>query len=95
LFGQWAGAGFEPDSFWLQTPRLIMAALEGRMRADTDKLAWHAWHVAALSRSKKLPRLDAMLKPKKSKKAQTPDAMMAVMNALVMRTGGTIEGGEG
>jgi hypothetical protein len=56
--------GFDPDSFWDQTIRTLAIAMHGKLRAarrDHNQRAWLAWHIAALQRAKKLPRLKSML----------------------------------
>jgi hypothetical protein len=50
--------------FWDMTPREIQAAIEAdiwRRELVHRRDAWLAWHVAALSRAKRLPPLQRML----------------------------------
>lgn len=53
----------------------MQAAIEREKRASHER-AWLAWHTAALSRCKKMPKLSDLL-PKEKKKAQTVAAMEA------------------
>lgn len=56
--------GFDPESFWDQTIRTVCAALHGKHRAairDQNARAWMVWHIAALQRAKKLPKLKTMM----------------------------------
>jgi hypothetical protein len=60
-------------------------AYEARLH---NRTAWLAWHVAALSRAKKLPTLKSMMVSKKQpQRRQTWQEQMAVMDqwAAVMR----------
>jgi len=56
--------GFDPESFWDQTLRTLSIAMHGKLRAarrDYNQRAWLAWHIAALQRAKKLPKLKTLL----------------------------------
>lgn len=56
--------GFEPDAFWDQTVRTITLAFQAttqRLEREHNERMSLAWHVAALSRTKKLPKLQTML----------------------------------
>jgi len=62
------------------TPRAFNAAMIGasrRIRRERDLAAWQAWHIAALSRSKRLPSLEKMLG--KRGKRQTPREQAAAL----------------
>jgi hypothetical protein len=55
--------GFDPETFWDQTIRTLLIAMNAKLRAarrDHNHRAWLVWHVAALQRMKKLPRLKSM-----------------------------------
>ncbi len=57
-------AGVSVFEFWDMTPREVaqaMSAFAWRQRERQRELAWLAWHVAALMRVKKLPRLDELI----------------------------------
>ena len=86
MFGLWCEAGFDPDSYWRQTPRLLQAAIDGyaaRAKWDHRGRMTAAWHAAALGRAKKLPALDRLLGRKAERKAQTPEQIIAVMRSLM------------
>lgn len=56
--------GLEPGEFWRLTPAELNELIEGyrwRDKREQDRLAWLAWHVAALQRTKKMPSLKAFL----------------------------------
>ncbi|MQP38651.1 hypothetical protein CQ059_04855 [Brucella pseudogrignonensis] len=62
--------------FWRLTLREIAVVLDGvasRLRRERNENAWLAWHIEALARSKKLPKLADMMEtsPKKQKRRQT------------------------
>jgi hypothetical protein len=72
-----------PAEFWEQTPRSFVSIMEGRARAakrESDASLSLAWHIEAFARQKKLKPLRELLgiKPK----AQTPDEMLAVFQAI-------------
>lgn len=53
------------ELFWSLTLREVAAIQNGvlaRLRREHNELAWHAWHVAALPKAKKMPTLAAMQK---------------------------------
>jgi hypothetical protein len=55
--------GFDPESFWDQTIRTLSIAMHGKLRAarrDYNYRAWLAWHIVALQRTKKLPKLKSL-----------------------------------
>ena len=62
-------AGLDPDAFWRLTPRLYLTHMEGahkRMEREARDMAWAVWHVAALGRAKKLPRLNQFIPAEKN-----------------------------
>lgn len=77
-------AGLDPAQFWRATFREVAACIEERGEADRlehNDRAWMAWHIAALSRMKKLPKLkDLFLKPLRAQpvRPQTPEEQLAV-----------------
>jgi hypothetical protein len=79
-------AGQPYDLFWGLTFREIAVILQGvtdRRAAESNERMALAWHIEALSRGKKLPRLDTLLakaKPKKKGK-MSPSHMEAVTRA--------------
>lgn len=48
--------------------------------------AWQAWHTAALPLQKKFPSLSTMLGDEQKVEPQTPDEMLAAMQAWVSAT---------
>jgi hypothetical protein len=58
-----------------------------RLERKHNERAWLAWHIAQLTRAKKIPRLDRLLA--KQSTARTPQSwqqQMAVMDMWVHRT---------
>ena len=56
--------------FWSLTPRETYAAIEAvswRLEREHRRDAWLAWHIAALSRAKRLPALKKLLGSDKAK----------------------------
>lgn len=80
---QWVQAGCDPARFWEVTPREAAREMRGmayRSRIEQDRIAWLAWHVEALARTKKLPPLKDMMTKKarrRSGEAEDPDILMA------------------
>lgn len=79
---RWTEAGFDPDRFWKQTPKLIRAALDGY----TERCLWEsklahsgAWWAAMLGRMKDPPSLGDLLGEKP--KEQTGDDIAAAIGA--------------
>ena len=73
--------GLDPSRFWHLTPReasTIMKGASKRLIREQNQTAWLAWHIAALERAKKLPKLETLLiKPKR--KEDAPSAKDAAM----------------
>lgn len=58
--------GVSPDQFWNLTPfafGLIMKAQNKKLHNDFDTIKYHAWHVAAFTRAKKMPSFKEFIKP--------------------------------
>lgn len=56
--------GQDPSLFWRLTLREVRVVIDGavaRMKRDRDERAILAWHIAALSRQKKLPKLKDLI----------------------------------
>lgn len=95
-------AGFDPDRFWSQTPRLYRVALEAKGRAaETDHRhrAWLAWTIASLSAygfhaPAKIPTLESLTATKPKVTIQTPEQMRAAF-ASWRRAGEKIGGARG
>ena len=63
-------AGLSVAEFWDLTPkelRLCFEADQWRQTQQVQRDAWLAWHIAALSRTKRLPPLRQMLLPMEAK----------------------------
>ena len=78
--------GLKPGEFWTLTPYETYTWVEARLEAEGDvydKLFWHAWHVAALSRQKKLESSDIkkFLKRRDKKKAPVSNIEQMVKQA--------------
>jgi hypothetical protein len=71
--------GFDPESFWDQTFRTLAIAMNGKLRAarrDHNQRAWLAWHIAAMGRAKKIPRLASMLAKEKPRQQSWQEQQM-------------------
>jgi len=56
--------GYDPESFWDQTPRTLSLAFEAdneNRRLAHNEAAWTAWHTAGLQRAQRMPKLDKLL----------------------------------
>lgn len=61
-------AGFSPAEFWGLTPKLYIIHMNGlglRLEREAKDAAWLAWHIAALGRVTKLPRLQQFIPGRK------------------------------
>ncbi len=70
-------AGIKVADFWDMTPReteVVIDAYVDKKELEGKEMRAHAWMVAALSRSKKMPELDKFLDPPKPK---TPEEIEA------------------
>lgn len=57
-------SGLSVDEFWRMTPRetrLAFDAANWRVERERRNLAWLAWHVAAMIRSRRLPSLRRLI----------------------------------
>lgn len=85
-------AGLDPAQFWRSTFREVAACIEERGEADRlehNDRAWMAWHIAALSRMKKLPKLaELLIKPRKAQpvRPQTWQEQQAIWMQWVVAT---------
>ena len=55
--------GYDPDSFWEQTPRTLSLAFDAHNEMqikDHNDRAWLAWHSAGLGRAKRMPPLSRL-----------------------------------
>lgn len=88
-----------PDGFFSTTPRLYMAVVEGRTRAERRRFrltGWLAHTTASLDRAKKLPSLEKLvggpdLKPRKTEK-QSPDVLLSIARRWQVAFAGRVPG---
>jgi hypothetical protein len=75
-------SGLDPSHFWRLTLREIGVILDGaanRLKREHNDRAWTAWHIEALSRQKKMPKLtDLTFAPEKTKRTMTPQEIEAI-----------------
>ena len=91
----WVSAGFDPARFWQITmkeaDREFRGALKRRQREADERMSL-AWHIVALDRTERLPRLqDILSKPDTPKRAQTGPEMLAAMKGIFFAFGGDPE----
>ncbi|NOV15873.1 hypothetical protein E5S70_07200 [Ensifer adhaerens] len=82
----WVEAGQDPSHFWRLTLREIGVILDGavdRMKSQHDERAWLAWHIEALARTKKLPKLKDLTHgaSKGPRRRQTVEEQIAIAEA--------------
>lgn len=64
----------------------MAAAVKGAIRQaerENRSQQWLAWHIAALSRTDRLPTFERFMGGKAKRRKQTPDEIMAALGALV------------
>src|SRR3546814_76848 len=91
LLELWSEAGFDPDSFWRQTPRTlkaIMAGYSARVKWDHRERMSAAWHGAAFERSKKMPKLTEVLGDEEKPKQRSNDQMLQMLRSIQKQSGG-------
>lgn len=89
-------AGFDAGRFWQITPKEIDREMRGfrlRLEREADERMSLAWHVVALDRTKKLPKLDTLLISGKRPRGrrQTPDEQLLAMKSIFLAFGGDPE----
>lgn len=67
----------------------MSVAVERKARED-DSRAWLAWHIAALSRAQKLPKLEAMLTQREKTKPQDWKQQRAIARMWTIALGGKV-----
>ena len=80
LHRDWCSAGYDPDSFWRQTPRSYTSAMGGaldRLRRDGERDLALAHTVASFTRAKKLEPLERYL-PARPKTRRGGDMLTAL-----------------
>ncbi len=71
LFQQALRANISIADFWDSTPAEIYVAIDAYgwgLEQKQKQLAWAVWHIAALTRAKKMPPLSSLVKPAPAKK---------------------------
>jgi hypothetical protein len=66
-------AGYDIDLFWRSSIKFVLFAMDAKAAADHESYklrAILAWNTAALSRMKRLPKVDSLF-PRERKPAQT------------------------
>jgi malate/lactate dehydrogenase len=88
--------GYDPDSFWEQTPRTLAIASDAyrdtQIEAHNNR-AWQAWHVAALGRGKKMVPLSKLQITEQQVRQHYPKQMQDQIDGLinwVRATGGKV-----
>lgn len=88
-------AGLDPARFWTITPAEAAREMRGRATArrhEQQQLAWLAWHIEALARTKKLPPLREMMGEKTTKSGpQDPEVLLANLKLALGFTGETMQ----
>ena len=70
LLEQSLKCGIGVAEFWALTPRetyMVLEAANWRLEREHRRDAWLAWHIAALSRAKRLPALQRLISPGKAR----------------------------
>lgn len=81
--------GLDENTFWRKTPRQIVRTLQAKgeqFKREHNERAWLAWHIAALPRAKKFPKLEDLMK-RGPRKAMTPDQIFDAMRAIAASQG--------
>jgi hypothetical protein len=66
-------AGYDVDLFWRSSVKFVLFAMEAKKAVAVEEYkqrAILAWNIAALSRAKRLPKIDSLF-PKERKPPQT------------------------
>lgn len=59
---------------------MIVEGLSARQEREYKKLAWLAWHTASLQRTKKMPRLERLMRTNKKNAPQTWEEQLVIMS---------------
>lgn len=64
-----------------------------RMRTrETNERLWLAWHIVALDRTERLPKLETLLvRPEAPRRKQSPEEMLTAMKGIFLAFGGNPE----
>ncbi len=66
--------------------RAIVGGANDRLVREHNELAWLAWHIAAMVRSKKLPKIKTLMAKTAGKQRQDWREQMAIMDQWVVHT---------
>lgn len=80
----WVASGFDPDTFWAQTPGTFQIVMEGvrkRLQRERDDRIALAWETAAFTRTERLKPLKQYLGNGPAKR-QAPSEMLAALRAF-------------
>jgi len=67
-----------------------MKARAARLMRDHNELAWLAWHVEALRRTKKIPPLRKLQTREQQRPRQSPQQMLAIAKQWTLLLGGKV-----
>jgi len=88
-------AGLPPDRFWDLTPRLYMLEMKGaakRIERDSRSALEAAWLGAKLQRAAKIPTLEKLLPPNKSRgRRQSRAELQAMFDAMAAQMKATMQ----
>ena len=87
----WVAAGLDPARFWGLTMREVDREFSGtvKIRArETNERVWLAWHIVALDRTDKLPKLESLMQSEVQRERKTPDQMLVDMKSIFLAFGG-------
>lgn len=88
----WMAAGLDPARFWDITMREVdrefRAATRMREREANERM-WLAWHIVALDRTDRLPKLDTLItKANAPRRRQTGEELLFAMKSIFLAFGG-------
>lgn len=87
-------AGNDPARFWALTPREVDRVLHGvrnRLEREANERMSLAWHIVALARARKLPKLETLLTTggqRRVQRKQTPEDHIVAMKTIFIAFGG-------
>lgn len=87
-------AGNDPARFWVITPREVdreMLGVRHRLEREANERLSLAWHIVALDRARKLPKLEALLvRPgqRRPHRKQTSEDHLVAMKTIFIAFGG-------